>query len=183
MFKSLGHHPPRALDRGLTLMELMTVLVIISILAVLLLPLVGYLRQRSEITGCTQNIKGLHVAAANYVTAAGHWPQMDTKLIGKPSHAQAWYEALRPYGIGPKNWVCPSAQRMLNNPDVTNPKNARVDYHATPFDKEPQTPYKWPTQPWFAEAGDFHGDGPLLIFSAGQVKSLRQHLRDTGFKK
>jgi len=68
---------------------------------------------------------------------------------------------------------------MLNNPDLTVPKNQRVDYNATPFDPEPQTPYKWTTQPWFVEVGNFHGEGPLIIFSSGQVKSLEQHMHDS----
>src|SRR5688572_15122859 len=107
-----GQRKPFTPDRGVTMMELMTVIVIIAILGVLIMPMVGLIRQRVEVTGCTSNIKGLHVAAANYVTDAHHWPQIDTRQIGKPSYATAWYEALRPYGIGPINWVCPSAQRM-----------------------------------------------------------------------
>jgi prepilin-type N-terminal cleavage/methylation domain-containing protein len=176
------HWTLRARICAFTLMELMTVLVIIAILMVLILPIVGHLRQRAEVTSCTGNIKGLYVAAANYVTDAGHWPQIDTKFFGKPEFAKAWQEVLAPYGIGRINWVCPTAQRMLNNPDLTKPENARIDYHATPFDIQPQTPYRWATQPWFIEAGDFHGEGPLIIFAGGTVKSLRQHLRDTGFK-
>lgn len=170
-------------QQGLTLLELATVIVIIAILAMMVAPVASYLKLRAELTSCTGNMKGLHVASANYVTDAKHWPQIDTKLIGKPEFALAWYDALRPYGIGPINWVCPSAQRLQNSPDLSNPKKARVDYHATPFDTQPQTPYKWPTQPWFVEVGDFHGDGPLIIFCNGNTKSLRQHLRDTGFGK
>ena len=78
---------------------------------------------------------------------------------------------------------CPSAQRALNNPDVTKPKFARIDYQCTPFDAEPMTPYKWPTQPWFAETGDFHGEGPLMIFCKGNVSSLKQFLRENGTGK
>lgn len=167
----------------MTLLELVTVLLIVAILAVLLLPLFGHLRSRAEFTSCTGNLKGLYVAASNYTTAAGHWPQISTKNVGKPEYALAWYEALKPYGIGWSNWVCPSAQRHLKNPDLTDPKKARIDYHATPFDKNPTTPLKWANQPWFAENGNFHGDGPLMIFAGGEVKSLQQHLRDVGFKK
>ena len=170
-------------NAGLTLMEMMTVLVIISILAVLMLPLISHLRQRADHASCTQNLKGLHVAAANYVTDAKHWPQMDTKLTGKPELAVIWQEIFRPYGIAPINWVCPSAQRSLGNPDVTKPKFARIDYQSTPFNAEPMTPYKWPTQPWFAETGDFHGDGPLMIFCKGNVSSLKQFVRDHGTRK
>lgn len=161
----------------------MTVLVIISILVVLLYPLTGAIRQRAEFTGCTANLKGLHVAASNYVTDAKQWPQINTKNVGKPEYALEWRAVLKPYGIAPVNFVCPSAQRLLNNPDLHNPKTARIDYHATPFDPSPQTPYRWATQPWFIEVGDFHGEGPLLIFSAGQVKSLRQHLKDSASVK
>lgn len=178
--KSPGHLRLLPGNRGMTLMEVMTVLVIIAILAILLLPLVGHMRQRAEVTGCTANLKGLYVATSTYVTDAGRWPQVDRKLVGKPEYAQVWYELLKNYGIGQLNWVCPSAQRMLNNPDLSKPDNARVDYHATPFDDQPQTPYKWSGQPWFLEAGNFHGEGPLMIFASGTVRNLYQHLRDTG---
>ena len=170
-------------NAGLTLLEMMTVLVIISILAVMLLPLVNHLRQRADHASCTQNLKGLYVAAANYVNDAKHWPQMDRKLLGTPELAVQWQEIFRPYGIAPINWVCPSAQRALLNPDVTKPKFARIDYQSTPFDAEPMTPYKWPTQPWFVETGDFHGDGPLMIFCKGNVSSLKQFVRENGTGK
>lgn len=162
------------------MLELATVIVIIAILAVLVIPIVAHLRGRAEVTSCTGNLKGLYVAAANYTTDAKQWPQIDTRQVRKTEYAIAWYEALKPYGIDWINWVCPTAQRSLNNPDLTKPKNARIDYHATPFDPHPQTPYKWAGQPWFIETGNFHGEGPLMIFTGSAVKSLRQHLRDAG---
>ena len=164
---------------GFTLMELMTVVVVVSVLAAMFLPLMDHFRQKSEVVVCTQNLKGLHVAGANYVNEFEHWPQMNNKLVGKPEFARAWHDAFAPYGIAPVNWACPSVQRMMKNPDLTKPDGARVDYHATPFDQERMTPYKWPTQPWFVEVADFHGDGPLIIFCTGQVKSLKQFLRDS----
>lgn len=166
----------------MTLIELMTVIVIICILAVMLFPAATYLRERAEVASCTGNLKGLYVASVSYVTDAQHWPQIDTKQFGTPEYPRLWQEALKKYGIAPINWVCPSAQRLMNSPDLTKPQNLRNDYYATPFDSNPTTPYKWPTQPWFVESGDFHGDGPMMIFSKGDVKSLNQFSREQGSK-
>jgi hypothetical protein len=61
----------------------------------------------------------------------------------------------------------------MQNPDYLKPENARVDYVATPFDDKPTTPDQWPRQPWFAEVGDVHGHGKLIIFTDGGITDLK----------
>ena len=61
----------------------------------------------------------------------------------------------------------------MHNPDLTKPENVRVDYMATSFDSKPTTPHQWPRQPWFAEIGDVHGHGNLIIFTDGSVSDLK----------
>ena len=152
----------------------MTVIVIIGILATMLVPVFQRLQGRAELQSCVGNLKGLYAAGTSYVQDQGHWPQIETKDVQRPAYALAWIAAFRPYGIAEINWLCPSVQRQLRNPDYLNPNHARVDYLATPFDSSPRTAYKWPTQPWFVERGDVHGEGQMVIFTNAEVKSLKE---------
>ena len=160
-------------------MELATVILIIAILIAMLVPGFSYMRARAERTKCVQNLKSLYVGAQLHMQEYGHWPQVDTADVTKPAYANGWVQALERYGIARENWVCPTIQRIVQNPDLHDAKNARVDYFGTPFTKEPQLPYRFPTQPWFTEKGDVHGDGQLMIFTNGDVKPLSDVLRDT----
>jgi type II secretory pathway pseudopilin PulG len=152
----------------------MTVLVIISILAVLSVQAFTFLISRAQRASCTNNLVGLYAACTSYVQDYQSWPQVGTTNVTDPSYAQAWITALGPYKIRPVNWICPSIQRLLGNPDYIQPQDARVDYIASPFDSNPSSPSRYPTQPWFAESASVHGDGNLMIFATGEVKSLNQ---------
>jgi type II secretory pathway pseudopilin PulG len=152
----------------------MTVVVVIFILAAMLVPAFHALQGRADRQNCVGNLKGLYAAASSYVQDQGHWPQIATKDIQRPDYARSWIAAFRPYGIAEINWLCPTVQRQLRNPDVLKPPNVRVDYLATPFDDGPRTPFKWPTHPWFVERGDVHGDGQMVIFGNSEVKSLKE---------
>ena len=95
------------------------------------------------------------------------WPQVTTKGVDSKAAATAWIATLRPYGLEQINWICPTQQKLMQNPDLSDPDNARIDYVATPFDRNPMTPMRWAKQPWFVESGDVHGNGNLLIFPDG----------------
>ncbi len=157
-------------------------LVVVGILVTMLIPAFEQLKSRAERAGCVNNLKSLYVAANGYLQDQGHWPQISPTLIkGDPQeYARLWQSAFQGYGIAPKNWICPSVQRTLRNPDLTLPENRRVDYIATPFDDNPVSPRKFPTHPWFVERGDVHGDGNLVVFTNSQIKSLAEITRDAG---
>lgn len=160
-------------------MELLTVIFIVAILFAIIVPAFGYMRARAERSKCVGNLKSIHVAAQLYVQDNGIWPQVDTTLFKTPAFATAWVAALAPYNLGAENWLCPTVQRLMNDPDVHKPENARIDYFATPFGPDRGLPFRYPTQPWFIERGDVHGDGNLMIFTNGDVKPLKDVLRDT----
>jgi type II secretory pathway pseudopilin PulG len=160
-------------------MEMLTVVAIIAILLVMVVPGFNYLRTRAERGSCMNNLKGIYVAATLYVQDHGQWPQIDPKTLHEPSYPQAWVDAFRHYNISERTWLCPSIQRVLSNPDTKKPENRRIDYFGTPFGPDRTTPYKYKGQPWFIERGDMHGDGQLLIFRDGTLKSLKDVLRDT----
>jgi prepilin-type N-terminal cleavage/methylation domain-containing protein len=157
---------------GFTLMELCTVILIISILLVLIMPAIGLYRGRSERLNCTTNLRSLYVAVSGYTTDNQKWPQIKTYRQHQ-LQAEAWHAVLKPYGIDWINWVCPSVQRQAGAPDFKDPKKHRLDYFATPFDDKPRTPWRWATQPWFIERGDVHGNGNLMIFRDGSIEDMR----------
>ncbi len=162
-----------------TLLELMTVIVIISILSIMVFGISTDLRRRADRAGCVANLKNLYVATANYVQQQGHWPQVDYKLLQhqEKDYAKGWIKALNNYGAAHVNWLCPSIQKQLDNPDVSRPENMRIDYIASPFDDRLIAPYEFPKQPWFAERGNPHGGGNLLILTNGQILSLTEAVK------
>ena len=158
-----------------TLLELIIVFVIIAILAILTLPVIAGLRARAQRVQCMANLRSLYVAAELYVQQNGGWPQiaMSDSETAETDYANAWIAALAPFGPTQKTWICPTIQNLLGNPDFSDPNNVRVDYVATTFDDKPTTPHQWPRQPWFAEVGDVHGHGNLIIFTDGSISDLK----------
>lgn len=153
----------------MTLLELMTVLALIGLLFLMILPIYPKIADTLEKYNCANNLRALHTAASAYIQDHQSWPQVANRNIFSPEHAREWEAALEDYGIDRKNWVCPTIQKKLENPDLTDDRNFRLDYIATPFGPSQFEPFKYSTQPWFAERADVHGDGNLLIFPDGRV--------------
>ncbi len=167
--------------RGVTLLEILIVAVIIGILATLLFPVVSTLRARAQRVQCMANLRNLYVAADLYVQQNGSWPQIgeEDSDSGEQDYARRWINALAPFGPTQKTWICPTIQNLLGNPDLSDPQNVRVDYVASAFDDKPITPHRWPRQPWFAEVGDVHGNGNLLVFADGSISDLSTVARNS----
>lgn len=158
--------------RAFTILEIATVLVIVLILLTLLFPAILSLQSRGDKARCMANLRSLAVAVNLSVQDHGFWPQIDTHLLttDKPKYALRWIAELRPYGVTEVGWACPTVQRQMNDPDLNEPKNARIDYIPMPFDAKPRTAFKWSRHPWFVEASSAHGNGNLIIFTNGQVE-------------
>lgn len=157
-----------------SLIELLTVIVTVAILAALLLPVIPGIQNRVEFARCSGNLRSLYYGGSAYLQDRGYWPQISGSLLAsdRVAYANAWVEALSPYGISRVNWICPTNQRLMESPNIDEPKNHRTDYIAFPFGPKPNRPYQNSKDPWFVERGDFHGDGNLLILTNGSVKSL-----------
>lgn len=170
-------HPSRHRRRSsaFTVLELVTVSLVVAILVVMFLPVVAGVQRRVEKTKCSANLRALHVAANLYVQDHRQWPQVVTKDVDPLIVTNKWLEILQPYHIDQKNWLCPTTQKVLNNPDFSDPDNARLDYTAFPFDTNPQTPFRWSNMPWFVERADMHGAGQLMIFSDGHISELGEY--------
>jgi len=125
---------------------------------------------------CTANLKSLYSATEMFIQQYGSWPQIkqsaDDSDAAEIEFAKAWIATLAPFGPSQKTWICPTLQNYLQNPDLTKNENIRIDYLATSFDDKPTTPHRWPRQPWFAEVGNMHGNGNLVIFTDGSISDL-----------
>lgn len=158
-------------------MELITVIVIIAILAVLVVPGIGMYRERARRIACAENLKGLYTSATAYLNSdGGRWPQIRWNSDDERIYARQWHEALSPYGISWSNFICPSVQIRVGNPDYKQPKNNRTDYIGAFFDNNTWTATRWPKQPWFAERQDVH-DGNLMILADGSLIDIHEARR------
>jgi type II secretory pathway pseudopilin PulG len=152
------------------------VIVIVAILSLLLLPVISQMRARAQRVQCMANLRSLYTGAELFIQQNGSWPQIRMSAAesdtDEEDYARAWIAALTPFGPTQQTWICPTIQGLLQNPDLTKPENVRLDYVASSFDDKPTTPHQWPRQPWFAEVGDVHGNGNLIIFTDGSISDL-----------
>ncbi|HEY3602332.1 MAG TPA: type II secretion system protein [Chthoniobacterales bacterium] len=157
--------------RAFTLLELAIALVVVGILATMLLPVYAGMRARAQKAQCIAHLHNLYVAADLYVQRNGSWPQIahGDSGTGDADFANAWIDALAPFGPTRQTWICPAIEEVLQNPDYQQPQNARLDYFPMSFDDKPTTPHRWPRQPWFVETANVHGHGNLIIFTDGSV--------------
>jgi prepilin-type N-terminal cleavage/methylation domain-containing protein len=157
---------------GLTLIELLAVIVIVAILSLLLLPAGSQVLKRVERARCSANLRNLTVGAAAYLQEHKHWPQISPTAGDFRPYAKEWVKTLQPYGIPHETWICPTIQKILGGPDYKSDDDFRIDYYSTPFDSKELTPYLLKGQPWFVEKGGLHGRGNLVVFSDGSIKDL-----------
>lgn len=159
-------------------MELMTSIVVISILCLIAMQTFSHISGKAELARCHNNLRNLYAAAAAYVTDQGSWPQIPVDDLEDPSYVNAWIDAFKPYKLSKINWICPAIQKALGDPPYEKDDHLRIDYIGTPFGDTQAAPYLWPNHPWFMERGDVHGDGNLIIFTNGQIKSLTEVKKD-----
>lgn len=154
-----------------TLLELLIVLAIIGILGTLLMPVYAGMRARAQRVQCVANLHNLYLAADLFLQRNGNWPQIThgQSDTGPQDFANAWFDALAPFGPTRQTWICPALQEVLHNPDYLLPEDARLDYFPMSFDDKPTTPHQWPRQPWFIETANVHGNGNLIIFTDGSI--------------
>lgn len=167
---------------GFTVLELLTVMVVIAVLAVLVVGAAEQIRARSERVNCTGNLRNLYAGLSSYLTQFERWPQCPHKL-GNEAYDQWWIDELGKVSINEKTWHCPTLIREMQAGPYLEAQGGRksklkqIHYMPTPFDENPVTPRRWPTQPWLIEIYSGHGDGALMIFPDGSVASFNEFQR------
>jgi prepilin-type N-terminal cleavage/methylation domain-containing protein len=173
----------RGSGSGFTLVELLTVMVIIAVLVVLTVGAVEQIRARTERMNCTGNLRNLYAGLQSYLVQNDHWPQCPHRLR-QDAFDEWWIEELEKVKIPEKTWHCPTLTREQKSSSYleatggqTKTKKKHIHYLPTPFDEHPATPRRWPTQPWLIEIYNGHGDGALMIFPDGSVTSFNEFQR------
>lgn len=128
--------------------------------------------QRVSQAKCISNMRALHPAFSAYIADNSRWPQPpDYDAAMDESYEDWWLATMDPYVGGSKEiWLCP----VLKGGQLSDSSGRRIKMHYIPtqFDANPISPTRWPTQPWLVEIANAHGNGPLILFTDGSVKSL-----------
>ncbi len=160
----------------MTLLEVLSVVVIIVILASMLIPAYGSWRARAEEAKCLANLRTLFIAASRCLDASGEWPQIPVELMTKnpQQYAMDWVEALEPYGAPHSSWLCPTIQGKfrMSPENMEKPENYRIDFVGSYFEGNGQSPRMVGRYPWFLEKSASHARGQLVIFADGTTASL-----------
>ena len=122
------------------------------------------------------NMKGITTSLHLYLQDHQDiWPQGPSPEAGVVWE-NFWLGALQPYGITGKTWQCPA---VGTSSDQDAP---RVHYTPTMFPPIPHIASKWTTHPWLIERGAGHGQGALICFPDGSIKSFDKVLAEAGVR-
>lgn len=162
------------------MLELLAAIILIGILFAIFTPnLRDYMRRADEVR-CTSNLRALNIALRGYMQDhKSVWPQ-GPSLNEEKQWELFWLATLKPYGVSPRDWKCPTIERSFVQGSEPEEKRPKLHYIPTMFTAEPDIANRWATQPWLIERGDAHGQGPLICFPDGSVKSARRVLSEQG---
>ena len=146
------------------------VLVIISILAVLAMPVFTSLNAHAQNVVCLGNLRGLHTSlTACLIDHDSVWPQIPDTMTDDVAISKWWKETLTPYGMTERYLTCPAD---LPKNDKRKPGHPfESSYVITNFDELPNRAFLW-KQPWAIERWENHGGskGPNMLYPDGSVQ-------------
>ncbi|RRJ94706.1 DUF1559 domain-containing protein [Opitutaceae bacterium TAV4] len=108
-------------SRAFTLIELLTVIAIIGILAGILIPVTGMVRDKARATQCISNLRQLHVGLMLYVN--------DDKgyLPSNKSGSPWWLDMYPTYVNSAAVFSCPKDDTGMNEADKATPANGAAN--------------------------------------------------------
>ena len=182
--KSSAPLSPRSVPRGMTLIELMLVLVIVATLALLAYQSYGRYVRKAEAAACVGKLVNFGTGLRNYVTDKQEWPQEDVlnDSNGKPPDEDTlwdwWYRKLKPYNIGHDDWYCPTDLKQMERekkeakPAEEEESKAELQnpsYIPSKFGPGFYAPHEYPNQPWVVERTG-HAEGMNKLMPDGRVE-------------
>ncbi len=129
----------KASQRGFTLIELLVVIAIISLLAAILFPVFGRVRENSRRASCQSNLKQIGMGILQYTQdydeqfPSDGTPTPTWNVAGNGSIP--WSTTVQPYLKSSQVLRCPSfSSAMVENPiNAQNPANFQVSYQMNAF--------------------------------------------------
>jgi len=160
-----------------TIVEVLAVVLLVLILVAFVVPNYRPLIERAQGVICKSHMRTIRLAMDHYLNDHGEvWPQAPS-----PEELRAWSDfwiaALAPYGVTPATWQCPTIRGMLRD---ANDEGPILHYTPAMFDPTPGVARRWSTQPWLVEIANAHGQGALVCFPDGSIKSFNQILSEQG---
>jgi hypothetical protein len=140
------------------------------------------MRDRAGEAKCIANMRaiclGLHAHLEEHKNV---WPQGPHPTKTK-EWEDFWLKVLAPYGVTPATWTCPSFDSQLAAATVPREERPKIYYTPTLFGPTPGIATRWSTQPWLIERGNAHGQGALICFPDGSIKSFNKVLAEMGVR-
>lgn len=101
-------------QRGFTLIELLVVIAIIAVLAAILFPVYGRVRERSRSTSCLSNCRQIGIAIGMYASDNHDgFPYARMMMAGPMQSSVSWLDTVRPYVGDSLLHRCPSDTSVL----------------------------------------------------------------------
>jgi prepilin-type N-terminal cleavage/methylation domain-containing protein len=167
----------RRCPAAFTLVEVLAVLAVIAILIAFIVPNYRPLLERAQGVICASHMRSIRLAMDNYLNDHQQvWPQGPSPQEGR-AWSDFWLATLAPYGITASTWQCPTIRGSMGE---SMNEEQPLHYMPAMFDATPGIARRWATQPWLVEIANAHGQGALVCFPDGSVKSFNQILSEQG---
>lgn len=184
-FPSSWSRPVR--PRGMTIPELLVVLVIIGILVGLSYSGYSHQIQKAESVDAQTKLKNMYHSLNAYIVDKQTWPQEPEDENMTDEVLWDWWKAeMKPFGVEDHEWYTTSHLRRLNRQFKESGgksvkmsdmgKEEELKYPSiipTNFPEGPTEPFRYRSQPWVTETGEYHGmDGIFAVMPDGRIHKL-----------
>jgi type II secretory pathway pseudopilin PulG len=160
-----------------TIVEVLAARLLVLVLAVFIAPNYRPLLERAQGVICASHMRSICLAMDHYLNDHDQvWPQAPSPADQR-AWSDFWLATLAPYGITRSTWQCPTIRGLLRDAGDEGPI---LHYTPAMFDPTPGIARRWSTQPWLVEIANAHGQGALVCFPDGSVKSFNEIIREQG---
>lgn len=181
---SFRRHPRRHVVRGVTIPELLTVVVILALLMIVSFQGYGIFRQKAEIVDATTKLKNMHAALQNYLTTKQTWPH-EPDNVPDAALWKWWMAEMKPFGLSQMDWFSNAHLRLVNGLRKQEGQSQEESSEIDKLEKmefpsflpsnfeDYDDAYESKNHPWAMETGEYHGDaGILSVMPNGVVQKM-----------